>query len=354
MKQLLKFFAKSFLLVVICFGPLAAYNIIIDRYVIFSKDLTGHKISPNQHYIKIDHLLKNKTRYDSYIFGSSKVGYMDMSHIPYGKWYNMSYSRGVPRDHLVDIKLMLKEGVTIKNILLGIDMLCYKVGPTDHWGTPLWKPYPEGLYDKLEFYLGYLFLKPKRWIDIHSSDTQFFDHYNTGRVIAVKLDADFLKNPNVDPNEFRYKFAWVAEGHNEDIALKDISEIIELCKKNNIDLKIFINPEHPVNYIGNGVDQFNKFKKRLVGLADYWDFSGIDSISKNNFYFYDTPHYRPVVGNMIISRIYGVKIQGLVIPDDFGFFVTPKNIDYRMTVLNQQLKTIDLKKYATPMKGFNF
>ncbi len=331
-----RFIINATILVIISLGPLAMYNLYMDTFVVFRKDYSGHKNVANQHYLKIKHLLDNKKMYDSYLFGSSKVGRTESYLFPYGKWYNMSYSKGVPLDHLNDLKLMLRKGVNVKNVHIGIDMLSYKINPYENYTQALWKPYPETPFEKIEFFVSYLLMKPVGKLFVQKkTERVFFDRYQTGVLFNPAIDANIEKNLEKHMNAAYFNEGWTTEGDRVKKTLNEIKEILELSEKHGFTCKIFLNPEHPKTYIGNGVDQFNKFKKGLVKLTDYWDFSGIDRVSTSNYYFYETLHYRPMVGQMMMEIMFDLEKK--TAPADFGSYVTSDTIDEHIKRLNSDI-----------------
>jgi hypothetical protein len=60
-------------------------------------------------------------------------------------------------------------------------------------------------------------------------------------------------------------------------------------------------------------------------MTDFYDFSGLNSVTLNNLNYYEKNHYRYLVGNMIVKRIFGCG--NINIPDDFGVLVTKNNIN---------------------------
>ena len=82
--------------------------------------------------MKVRYLLENPTKYDAYCFGSSRVGNIDLTKIEDGhRYYNMTYSEGLPEEWLADVKIMLKHQVTIKRILVGCDDFSFRVDPCE-------------------------------------------------------------------------------------------------------------------------------------------------------------------------------------------------------------------------------
>ena len=58
--------------------------------------------------------------------------------------------------------------------------------------------------------------------------------------------------------------------------------------------------------------QFYIFKERLGDIIEYYDFSYIKNISENNFYWYETSHFRDIVGDKIIDKIYYNKVLDII------------------------------------------
>jgi hypothetical protein len=73
------------------------------------------------------------------------------------------------------------------------------------------------------------------------------------------------------------------------------------------------------------MQRFFRFKKELAAVTDYYDFSGLNSITTDNYYYYETSHFRPLVGDMMLNIMIGAP--DVEHPADFGFLVTPRNVD---------------------------
>ena len=55
-------------------------------------------------------IFRSPKRFDSFLFGSSRVGVIDVNKIPAGKFYNMSYSVGMLSQHLAILKAFVQKG----------------------------------------------------------------------------------------------------------------------------------------------------------------------------------------------------------------------------------------------------
>jgi hypothetical protein len=84
------------------------------------------------------------------------------------------------------------------------------------------------------------------------------------------------------------------------------------------------------------INELNLFKKRLANITNYYDFCTINPYMIDNYNFYDLIHYRPHIGDMIISRLKHYPDRN--VPDWFGIKVTKKNV-YKYT--NELKKQID-------------
>ena len=106
--------------------------------------------------------------------------------------------------------------------------------------------------------------------------------------------------------------------------IRDITEIIELSKRHHFNVYFFINPTHYKFYLQGNPYHFLLFKEKLAHVTNYWDFSGFNSITTNNYYYYETSHYRPMVGDLIICRM--TNCANIKVPEDFGEFITKENV----------------------------
>lgn len=112
------------------------------------------------------------------------------------------------------------------------------------------------------------------------------------------------------------------ENNRIDEVIREIQEIKKLCDDNNIELTVIFNPLHITTYENQNKEKLSEFKSRLAEIIDYWDFNNINEVTTNNYYWYETSHYREIVGAMILKTIYGNEYNGEIdIPDDFGVLI---------------------------------
>lgn len=298
-------------------------NYVVDPYGIFKYSFDKQITEPNQHFIKMRYIINNPTKYESFIFGSSRVGNININKIPINEnFYNMTYSEGLPNEFLNDIKIMIDKGVKIKTLLIGLDDFSFRVNPKEHLQQLMRKPYQE---DIIEFYINYLLTVPNPLIiqsNLCDQPKTYFDIYGSGRPLHPQVDIDIENEPIIHINNHKFNIPTEYRGNRIKETLNELEEINQIACKNNIQLIFFINPIHQTTYLDTNKLEFNDFKQGLASISSFYDFSGINTITINNYYYYETSHYRPIVGDMIIAKIFG--IDGIA-PDDFGILVPKQN-----------------------------
>jgi hypothetical protein len=146
------------------------------------------------------------------------------------------------------------------------------------------------------------------------------NHQNSEKNLKKMLEAD------LDQTYQKYQL------YND--AFNDFRSIIETCKQNNIEVKVFISPAHATEWEAIRVaglwPTFEEWKRELVKITPVWDFSGYNSItteaiSSEMENYLDSSHYSPAVGNLVLNRLYNYQHES--VPADFGIWITPQNVE---------------------------
>lgn len=100
-----------------------AFNYNYDPYGILGNRREFIGIRPNEHSLKVQHVLDNANTYNSFLFSNSKGGALHFNQLntTNEKWYNMTYSLGTPEEFYEDIKLFLEHNIEIKNLVVALD-----------------------------------------------------------------------------------------------------------------------------------------------------------------------------------------------------------------------------------------
>lgn len=304
-----------------------AYNYVFDSSGLFNTDFSQPRVEPNQHFVKMRYLLANPDKYDAYCFGSSRVGNIDLTEINNGyRYYNMTYSEGLPHEWLDDIKILVNHHVQVRQIMLGIDDFSFRVDPALHESQYLRIPYQE---NNTKTYLSYLLRMPSKPAKADEKGS-IFDIYASGRPLHPQPDAEIEADPAKHLADEKFKKPMMYGGNRVKQTIADLRAIKAICEQNEIKLIVFINPINLVTYHANNLAEFNEFKRELAQVTDYYDFSGKNEITENNYYYYETSHYRPLVGDMIVHRIFAMPQEADV---SFGRWVTKENVEEHLASL---------------------
>lgn len=326
---------------------LVCFNYTIDPYGVIRGDLANQKIEPNQHYLKVKHVLNHPNRYDSFWFGSSKAGKIDVTKIEDGhQWYNMAYSQGLPGEFLQNIKIFIKNDIEIKNVAIEIDVWSHLISPELHKNQWLRKPY----VNKWNPLYMYLLQNPSQFIYKHhlKNTNKLYtniDIENSGVTRHHKIDSLINANPkaHIEQSKFirdetRKSFSYDFPDRTQ-LSINEIKEIVNICKERNIKYYFYVNPIHVNTYVTQDLDLFFSFLTNLTETSSFYDFSGINEVTTNNINFFEIVHFRPHVGDMILDVLINGKNPGI---ENFGILVSDNNVE----ILTQKKKE-DVRIYKT-------
>lgn len=299
-----------------------AIPILVDPYNVFHwKRIRDNGVEPNSNYIKMQYILHNPDKFDSFLFGSSRTGFIDVEKIPDGRWYNMSYSEGLPAEHLENLREMIENGIIPKNVMIGIDNISGFVDPSIHENQFYRIPYPRE--NKLSFYANYFSIKGvirslEVTLEHEVEDPDYVDRYY--RSGSSKRDPSLGGKWKGDAPYWENYYR-----NYMDDALLSVRRIAALCEEYDINLIVFTNPIFYTTYQESKNYGYDVLLEWLSDPVDYYNFSGINDITTNRNNYYEASHYTEEVGDMIIDRIFnGVSDEHLE-SQGFGFYVTGEN-----------------------------
>ena len=332
MGEFSKFFKDLFIaltvFLLVC-SPILFFNTVVDPYGIFFYAFKHIPMEPNKRYMKMMFLKRNPNKFDSFIFGSSRANAIDPGRIPNKKYFNMTYSNGMPSQHYEDIQELLRNGVKIKNLLIGIDYSSLLENSEILESDLMRKKYPVSFIEKILFYKAYLLNMPD-WeyikLALKKSPIDRSTLFENGIIKNQKLDSIIDALPLDHLSNVELSVPYSVYTPNPDIGnnIKQIEKIVQIAKANLINLIVFINPTQSTTYLNFNMDDYLESLKSLSKITDYYDFSGLNSVAINNMNFYESSHFREHVGNLIIARIFNLPKES--IPTDFGCYVTKENV----------------------------
>lgn len=350
-----KFIAFVGVFAILIVGFVGGVNYMIDPFNIFHTNFLKYQFQMNERFMKIEYLEKEKNNFNSYMFGSSRIGTTNPKviekYIPNSKFYNFTISSASISDNFRHYIYMVNNGYKIENIYLQIDLDIVFSTHLPQESDFLRKAHPLVLDESIRmYYMKYL--------------TNIFPFNTKGKIqknLEANNDADYnlssgvWSRPDKEKRIIENCEKYVQNEPTFDIStnfnqrdIKSNQNILALkkwimmAKEKNQNMIIFITP-HNQNLLDDlNINDYLKFLENLSQVTNFYDFSGFNSITTDNCNYYESSHYRSHVGNLIAKRIF--NDQSIKVPKDFGVLVTKENIDQHLQNLKNQIKAYDLNK----------
>jgi hypothetical protein len=133
-----------------------------------------------------------------------------------------------------------------------------------------------------------------------------------------------------------------------------VRRIVEYCRENGVDLRIYTTPAHARNMeitVATGAwPAIETGKRKLVALLaedaarhpgkqpfPFFDFADYSTITTETLppiaskaemrNYWDSSHFKESVGDLVLDRLFGVAAPGPGIPEDFGVKLDSSNIE---------------------------
>jgi hypothetical protein len=335
-------------------GFVGGVNYLVDPFDIFHTKILKEQFQINERFIKIEFLEKNHNKFDSYMFGSCRIGTTPPDvlnqYVNDANFYNFTISSANLYDYLLHLQYFIKKEYPLKNLYLEIDidnMNNYGRIESDY----LRKFHPYVLDQSLySYYISYLTgffpfnIRGKIELNIKRDDITTYS-LETGSWSKPIKEKKIQENPLKfisEESSFHIKNARLIKNSSKLKNLKALSEIVNLSKKNNINLIVFTTPYNK-NMMDNFIlNDYFDFLKEISTVINFYDFTGYNSITLNNTNYYEPSHYRENVGRLIAAKIFNDK--SIDVPKDFGVLVTKDNINEHLENLRKQVNDYELEK----------
>ncbi|MEM9679049.1 MAG: hypothetical protein AAF901_01895 [Bacteroidota bacterium] len=300
-----KLLVRIFLLVLFTIVPLGLYNYSQDYYGVFKKELSNRYNEPNVRFLKIQHLIDNPTRYKTVLFGSSRAGKI-LAYKHDSTAYNMYYSEGVPAEFMEDLTLLLDQGVSIKKVYIALDEFSFMINPEKHKDQLLRMRYEPDLINQTASYIQFLIDPPKLGLSKYSIPTDF-DVFKSGNPLHFEVDTLIERNKNDHIISSKFKSPKKYYNIRIDKSCEELETIIKLCQQNDVQIQLFFNPVYINTYVQYGFDLIAEIKSKLASKTEFTDFSGPSNITMNPYFFYESNHYRYMIGDSIWMHLSGQR-----------------------------------------------
>jgi len=310
---------------------LGLVNYVVDPFKVFGSNILPYQVQMNERFVKVEFLKKNHQNFNAYIFGSSRVGVVEPSiieqYIPDSKFYNFTLSSATLDDYEKHLSYFIKEQYMVNTLYLQLDidnMQVYGKPSSDY----LSKLHPDVVNESptlyyLKYLVGFFPLNLREKIEGSINDKK-------NKEYSLEKGTWYLVNSEKRIEENRTKYLASVSGFNfknpRNIAytkqkenMKALQKIVDLCKENAIKLYLFTSA-HNQNMMDTFIlKDYNNYLRNISEISDFYDFSGYNSVTTNNFNYYEVSHYRPHVARLMAARIF--NNQKVSVPNDFGKFI---------------------------------
>lgn len=171
------------------------------------------------------------------------------------------------------------------------------------------------------------------------------------RKVMGDSEMSYLKNHYLAPPACSFQFGTI---DRKPTPTEEIRAIFIRAHRDRIALKLLISPSHARQWetlaAADRWAQWEEWKHRLVSMNEeearragqspfpLWDFSGYNSVTTETVpplgdtqtmmrWYFDSSHYTPAAGNLVLDRIFNYRSPDRTVPDDFGVLLTPQTIE---------------------------
>jgi len=313
MKSFLKNIAFYASIILFYFIVTGVFNYNYDPYGILGnrKEFVG--IRPNEHSLKVQHVLENKGAYNSFLFSNSKGGALHFNQLNTTgeQWYNMTYSLGTPEEFYNDLLRFLEHNIEIKNVVVALDDGAIFERTSAHENQASRK-YINLEEKKLNW--EYLFLP------ISFKKMKQIDTTKKHIVHDVFKDGNYYAK-NAHPSNCALNKKPVLELNADEISpsengfssqIKVFKKIQSLCKEHSINLVFLAHPTSKENYLKstNRLLQLNALiavmkNEELPILVPYENYL----LQNDDCFWLDRHHYSKRIGDFILGAYSEYKLK---------------------------------------------
>ena len=348
----------------ICIIPLSGiFNYVIDPYgfnkKILIKNINTVKEDNTPFTIKYKMPKVRENAWDNLMLGTSRIGLMDTNIVDNylgGKTFTISQPGSAMAIQFDAFWYALKFN-QIKNLVYSIDFMSFN--------------------KNLKFNNDYVQYQDELQSFGHFYTHDIYINFNTLKKSLNTIQNNLSEQPKLNPfysengmrNFLNYK-QQLANGHLEinvninkhlqKYFKKDgiyanykyspeymamFKKIVNYCHKNAIKLYVYISPVYYQHFdaikAAGLKTEFEKFKKELVKVTDFIDFTGVNSITSSKDNFWDSSHLRKEHTDLIMTKLFP---NGNTAHPDFGVMVTKENIAKHLQRQDSQYQQINLKE----------
>ncbi len=298
-----RFVYVTIAIALLIFSILPIVNYIADPSRVLHHDyhLRYKKFHQHELVLKTIYVIERKDDFDTLVFGSSRGGFLDMTKIS-DRAYNMSHGFGTVTTYLHTLKTLLKSGVKVKNVWIGINDFDIWKDHTDE----LWRLiYYNNILKDMKLYTHWLFRFIPESINIIKEDKPLIEtnevtdqEARLRRSRQQELTVRIMKQRHLHAAKLGYTGIF-----RIDESIHEVKQIKDLCQRHDINLTVFMYPTYYKTYLFYDQDKIETYKRKLAEVTDFYDFYDIGKIALDQRKWFDESHFVTSVGDYIIDSI---------------------------------------------------
>jgi hypothetical protein len=282
-------------LVLLSLSLIVLINYLVNPFNVFDHKVLIYDGQPNERFTKINYLIKNNKKYNSYILGSSRSGILNpvLFNTKKGdKFYNLSVSSCTVYD-IYNMVEYIVNNFDVKSLIIQIDpdiiFHNFKHSETDF--LRLHHPFvtDESIVNFKSKYL--LAFYPKSIKDkiltnyYHNSSTRFNIENGTWSLTETR---SYISPQLIEKNQIRN----IYKNQN----LKVLTLLINHMRKAKIKYTILIPPLNHVSLTQIDLKSYQEFIDELSQITPLLNFCFYNSFTLNDSNYYDLTHYKDYFG----------------------------------------------------------
>lgn len=333
-------------------SSIALLNYIVDPYWCFGHKIVIGKLQRgfDERQQKTNWLTFQGGDYDTLIFGSSRVTYLDTRDVP-GKAYNYSSSSMRPSEFTDYAKhFIAKNKGPVRSIILGLSFFETngKTKTTFDDPTSYIKRASEAGFRYRSLLSFKLFKESISAIrnDIYNRAINNYDR--KGKDLFIKRMPLPVSLSDLS-RDIKSQLITYKSGSYGDYEYKDNSDSYDLLNDlvSGAKFNVFITP---VTYyllqlmMSEGRwDDYERWIRDLVKVyGEVWNFMYVNEVTSNvSKYYKDTHHYSPEISAVIVKKLYDLPVSPDF--DSFGIKITPQSLEKDLEFLKNNLNSIDIQ-----------
>jgi len=292
-----------------------AFNYLVDPFDVFGSRLLKPGYSLNQRYLKVEHVLADKARYNAFLVGSSAIGLLDPQKAsemrPGMHYYNLGFLGGTHSEVYKVLRALKAAGVQIDEVTVGIDVFPFVQSDTP--GDMLHHPLVEGI-SRTTFFTRYLFASTV-WQGLNKIEHNFrqhpsivYDIDHSGQYFLVEYDRQIAADHDAYiSTKFRATNAAVTPKRVPwvDSRFDEFEAFVQWLNRERIEAVFFIHPFHHSRRMLFPDEAMAEFRKRIEDAVGHpvKDYSGTRSITDDDRNYYDKRHYRKHVADFVLQDV---------------------------------------------------